>query len=86
MRPAVVSCLSQFAFLHEGTYYCTRCIRRYYHTRLYFGSWEGPTNIRFTSRVANNRICIYLAGKTCIDKLTVGNSNMLIKDPLISVS
>ena len=49
------------------------------------GKALNPTNIRFASRIANNRICMYLAGKTFVDKLTSGNSNILIKDRLISV-
>ena len=43
------------------------------------------TSIRFASRIANNRICMYLAGKTSADNLTSDNSNILTKDRLISV-
>ena len=49
------------------------------------GKALNSTNIRFASRIANNRICIYFAGKTFVDKLTSGNSNIFIKDRLISV-
>ena len=34
---------------------------------LVVGKALNPTNIRFASRIANNRICMYLAGKTCVD-------------------
>ena len=35
------------------------------------GKALNPTNIRFASRIVNNRICMYFAGKTFVDKLTV---------------
>ena len=44
-----------------------------------------PTNIRFASRIANNRTCSYVPRKTFVDKLTSGNLNILTKDRLISV-
>ena len=43
------------------------------------------TSIRFASRIANNKICMYFAGKTFADNLTSDNSNILTKDRLISV-
>ena len=44
------------------------------------GKVLNPANIGFASRIANNRVCIYLAGKSFVDKLTSGNSNIFIKD------
>ena len=43
------------------------------------------TSIQFASRIANNRICMYPAGKTFADNLTSDNSNILTKDRLIFI-
>ena len=57
---------------------CEDITIKYYILRV--GKALNPTNIRFASRITNNRICMYPAGKTFVDKLTSGNSNILIKD------
>lgn len=45
-----------------------------------------PANIRFASRIANNRIYMYLGSKSFVDKLTLGNTNIFIKDRLPDLS
>ena len=50
-----------------------------------FGKVINPTNVRFASRIANNKICMYLAGKSFVDKLMSGNTNIFIEDRLLSV-
>ena len=49
------------------------------------GKVINPTNTRFASRIPNNRICMYFASKSFVDKLTSGNTNILIKDRLLSI-
>lgn len=49
------------------------------------GKVLNPANIRLTSGIANNRICMYLVSKSFVDKLPSGTSNKFIKDRLLSV-
>lgn len=44
-----------------------------------------PTNIRFASRIANNRICVYLASKHLVDKIMAEKININIQGRILSV-
>lgn len=42
------------------------------------GGLIGPNNIRFVSRISNNRVCMYLASKEIADTLIEANSNITV--------
>lgn len=49
------------------------------------GNIVGPNNITFASRIANNRICIYLSSVQIVDKLLQQQNTLLINDVQIGI-
>lgn len=49
------------------------------------GSIVKPNNIRYASRISNNRICIFLADKRFVDSLIDNNTKVNIRDNSLSI-
>lgn len=48
------------------------------------GKTVGPKNIRFASRISNNRICVYLASKECVEKFMLDHAGVSIGDVYVT--
>ncbi|XP_050503410.1 putative uncharacterized protein DDB_G0282133 [Diabrotica virgifera virgifera] len=49
------------------------------------GSIVGPCNVSFASRIANNRICIYLSSKNMVDSLLHSHKYVNIKETQVEI-
>ncbi|XP_050517739.1 uncharacterized protein LOC126892267 [Diabrotica virgifera virgifera] len=49
------------------------------------GSIVGPRNVSFASRIANNRICIYLSSKNMVDSLLHSHKYVNIKETQVEI-
>uniref|UniRef100_A0A6P7GMN6 Uncharacterized protein LOC114344258 n=1 Tax=Diabrotica virgifera virgifera TaxID=50390 RepID=A0A6P7GMN6_DIAVI len=49
------------------------------------GSIVGPRNVSFASRIANNRICIYLSSKNMLDSLLHSHKYVNIKETQVEI-
>uniref|UniRef100_A0A6P7FWY2 Uncharacterized protein LOC114331898 n=1 Tax=Diabrotica virgifera virgifera TaxID=50390 RepID=A0A6P7FWY2_DIAVI len=49
------------------------------------GSVVGPRNVSFASRIANNRICIYLSSKNMVDSLLHSHKYVNIKETQVEI-
>lgn len=48
------------------------------------GNIVGAKNIKFASRISNNRICVYLTSKDCVDKFMLDHAGISIGDIYIT--
>lgn len=49
------------------------------------GSIVGPKNVKFASRISNNRVCIYLSSKNLVDTLIQTTSEVIIEGNKINI-
>lgn len=49
------------------------------------GKITDPANIRFASRISNNRICIYLANKQLVEQITLQHPKIIINNTSLEV-
>lgn len=48
------------------------------------GSLIGPQNLRYASRISNNRVCCYLSSKDCVDKFMTEHAGISVGDIFIA--